>query len=143
MSKRTEKEIGTGNEDFLDKREIIGGVMEASVVRTVLRENGVTWLVNPSEGRMLDIAFVPKRGRRGDFAGVELFQVDDCIGVVLCDDKGRSATWEMIKRDRQLGVLVQNEAKVAVMTPDEFCLGVSFIIRLRKREFLLMWVVGQ
>ena len=93
---------------------------QTELVREILKENEATWVANPSDGRVLDVAFKPKRAKRGEFAGVPIFQRANCVGVVFCEEGEREDAWNKLHEDKQLSTLVNNGAEVVVMTPGEF-----------------------
>jgi hypothetical protein len=110
----------TGTEFNRNLRELEGKIFKSGVTREILRESEATWVVKPVDGRVLDIAFKPKRAKRGEFAGVPIFQRPNCIGVVFCEEGEREGIWQGLQLDRQLTALIDDGAEVVVMTPNEF-----------------------
>lgn len=107
--------------EFIRKlRETEGEFFRSGVAREILRKSGATWVTNPNDGRILDIAFKPKRAKRGEFIGVPIFQRPNCVGVVFCSKEERENVWHNLQADSQVATMIDNGGEVEVMTPDEF-----------------------
>ena len=107
--------------EFIGKlRETEGEFFRSGVAREILRKSEATWVTNPGDGRVLDIAFKPKRAKRGEFAGLPIFQRANCVGVVFCSKEERENVWHNLQADNQVATMIDNGGEVEVMTPDEF-----------------------
>ena len=130
MSRKIESKGRIWEKEFSYKREVIGELMRLPVVREILRDNEATWLANPSGGSILDIGFVPKRRKGREFVGTELFGEMDCVGVVVCEEMDRQSVWQKIRRDRDVGGLLEQGGRVVVLTEEELECWVGFYSQL-------------
>lgn len=134
QQRETEKKIGMG---------LLQQVLKEQIVKDKLTQNGVKALAHPDGGRVLDIAFVPKERKGGEFVGgLKLFARPDCIGVFWRDENESYVEVERrLRTDNEIGPLMEQGASVVIVTNSDLTHWKDFYKQVEEENW--MEVIGE